>query len=67
MIAERLVELIEIQAHHLATDVVQDLMTNDRTRGFRGVRESDLEDRLFQLIHHLGDSAELVERMLRQA
>ena len=55
MIAERLVELIEIQAHRLAADVVKDLMTNERTRGFRGVRRVDLEERLYQLLHHLGD------------
>ena len=55
MIAERLVQLIETQAHHLAADVVQDLTTNERTRGFGSVRRSDLEDRLYQLIRHLGD------------
>jgi len=55
MIAERLVELIEIQAHRLAADVVQDLMTNERTRGFRNVRRIDLEERLYRLLHHLGD------------
>jgi hypothetical protein len=55
MVAERLVELIEIQAHKLASDVAQDLMTNERTVGFRSVRRPDLEERLFQLLHHLGN------------
>jgi len=55
MVAERLVELIEIKASHLATEVAQDLMTNERTTGFRTVKRSDLEERLFQLLHHLGD------------
>lgn len=55
MVAERLVELIEIQAPHLAADVAQELMTHERTSGFRTVRRSDLEARLFQLFHHLGD------------
>ena len=55
MVAERLVELIEIQANRLAADVAQDLTTNERTMGFRSVRRADLEERLFQLLHHLGD------------
>jgi hypothetical protein len=55
MVAERLVELIEIKASHLATEVAQDLMTNERTTGFRTVKRADLEERLFQLLHHLGD------------
>ena len=55
MVADRLVELIEIQAHKLAADVAGDLMTNERTIGFQNVRRVDLEERLFQLLHHLGD------------
>lgn len=55
MVAEKLVELIEIHANRLATDVTQDLITNERTRGFRAVRRVDLEERIFRLFHHLGD------------
>jgi hypothetical protein len=55
MVAERLVELIEIQADRLAADVAQDLMTNARTAGFRRVNRTELEERLFQLLHHLGN------------
>lgn len=55
MVAERLVELIEIQAVRLAADVAQDLMTNTRTTGFRSVNRGELEERLFNLLHHLGD------------
>ena len=55
MVAERLVELIEIQAPRLAADVTQDLMTNPRTTGFAGVKRAELEERLFQLLHHLGN------------
>ena len=55
MVADRLIELIEIQAHRLASDVADDLMTNARTVGFRNVRRVDLEERLYQLLHHLGD------------
>src|SRR4029434_8936654 len=42
MVAERLVELIEIQAHRLTADVAEDLITNDRTAGFRDVRRPEL-------------------------
>jgi hypothetical protein len=55
MIAARLVELIEIHANGLTSDVVRDLMTNERTRGFRAVRPQELEQRLFQILNHLGD------------
>jgi hypothetical protein len=55
MIAAKLIELIEIHAGPLAREVTKDLMTNERTRGFRTVRPEDLEQRVFQLYHHLGD------------
>ena len=55
MIAARLVELIEIHATGLASDVIQDLITNERTRGFRQVKRDDLETRIFDLLQHLGD------------
>jgi hypothetical protein len=55
MIAEKLIELIEIHAGRLAADVAQDLITNERTRGFRTVPRVELEERIFRLFHHLGD------------
>jgi hypothetical protein len=55
MISANLIELIEIQATLLTKDVTRDLMTNERTRGFRAVEPQDLEQRVFQLYHHLGD------------
>jgi hypothetical protein len=55
MISAQLVEMIEIHASRLTNDVVQDLVTNDRTRGFRTVRRRDLERRIFDIFHHLGD------------
>ena len=55
MISARLVEMIEIHATPLTNDVVEDLLTNDRTRGFRNVRRSDLERRIYEIFHHLGD------------
>ena len=55
MIAAKLVELIEIHAPRITTDIVEDLLINERTRGFRAVRRADLEQRVFQLLHHLGN------------
>jgi hypothetical protein len=55
VIGAKLVELIEVHARRLTTDVVQDLVTNDRTRGFRAVREIDLEQRLFHILNQLGN------------
>jgi len=56
MISAKLVELIEIHANQLARDVARDLATNPRTPGFRGVSRQQLEDRVFQIFHHLGNS-----------
>jgi hypothetical protein len=55
VIAAKLVELIEIHADRVTTDVTHDLITNPRTRGFRVVPAQDLEQRIFRLLHHLGD------------
>ncbi len=55
MIAAKLVELIEIHSSQLTTDIVDDLLINERTRGFHAVRRADLEQRVFQLLHHLGN------------
>jgi hypothetical protein len=55
MISARLVEMIEIHANRLTADVAGDLLTNDRTRGFRAVRRADLERRIYDIFHHLGD------------
>jgi hypothetical protein len=55
MVAEKLVELIEINAARLAADVAKDLATNSRTPGFRAVPRAELEERIFRLFHRLGD------------
>jgi hypothetical protein len=55
LIAAKLVELIEIHASRFTSDVVRDLVTNERTRGFRAVRPQELEQRIFQIVHHLGN------------
>ena len=55
MISAKLVELIEIHASRLTNDVTQDLVSNPRTPGFRNVSAQDLEDRVFQIFHHLGN------------
>src|SRR5262245_37016428 len=51
----KLVELIEVHARRLTSDVAQDLVTNKRTPGFRHVRPQDLEQRLFQILNQLGN------------
>lgn len=55
MISAKLIELIEIHATRLTKDVARDLSSNDRTRGFRAVPVEDLEQRIFQILHHLGN------------
>lgn len=55
MIAHKLIDLIEVHAPQLTADVVQDLLTNPRTQGFRAVKKEELERRVFELLHHLGD------------
>ena len=55
MISASLIDLIEVHAPQLTNDVVQELHTNERTRGFRAVKREDLEQRLFELLNHLGD------------
>src|SRR6185503_654720 len=55
VIAAKLVELIEIHASRLTTDIAQDLFTNARTPGFRAVRPQDLEQRIVQLLNRLGN------------
>jgi hypothetical protein len=55
MLSAKLIELIEIHANRLAADVARDLTTNERTRGFRAVPVEDLERRIFDIFHHLGN------------
>jgi hypothetical protein len=55
MISASLIDLIEVHAPQLTSDVVQELHTNERTRGFRAVGRDDLEQRVFNLLNHLGD------------
>ena len=55
MISAKLIELIEIHASNLTNDVARDLAANLRTPGFRAVPLEDLEQRVFQLFHHLGN------------
>src|SRR5262245_32130683 len=55
MIAAKLVELIEVHAPFLTGDITQDLITNARTPGFRAVRPQDLDERVFQILNHLGN------------
>jgi hypothetical protein len=55
MISAHLVEMIEIHANRLTVDVVDDLMNNERTRGFRTARRGDIERRIFEIFHNLGN------------
>jgi hypothetical protein len=71
MISAKLIELIEIHATGLTRDVARDLTTNDRTHGFRAVRVEELEQRIFQILHHLGNwigspKSERVQEEFRQ-
>jgi hypothetical protein len=55
MISAKLVEMIEIHAGRLASDVVRELKANELTRGFRAAPAAELERRIFEIFHHLGD------------
>jgi hypothetical protein len=55
MISASLIELIAIHSSRLTSDVAKDLSTNERTPGFRKVPLKDLEPRIYELFHHLGD------------
>jgi hypothetical protein len=55
MISAKLIELIELHAIRIAADVADDLATNARTPGFRAVKREDLEQRVFTLVHSLGN------------
>ena len=55
MISAKLVELIEMHSSRLTKDVAEDLATNPRTPGFRTVPREELEQRVFQIVHHLGN------------
>ena len=55
MIAAKLVELIEIHTDRLVKEIARDLVTNERTRSFTSVPPADLEQRLAEIVHHLGN------------
>ena len=55
MIAAKLIELIEIHSSGLTRVVTADLTTNERTKGFRSAPAADLEQRIGEILHHLGD------------
>lgn len=55
MISARLVELIQNHAPQITQDVVNDLQSNPQTPGFRVVPRLELEARIFEICHHLGD------------
>lgn len=55
MISARLVELIQNHAPQITQDVVNDLRSNPQTRGFQAVPQLELEARIFEICHHLGN------------
>jgi len=55
MIAARLIELIEVHSPALSLDIARDLRGNTRTQGFHRVPLEDLQPRIFEIVHHLGD------------
>jgi hypothetical protein len=55
MISAKLIELIEIHATGLTRVLTAELTTNELTKGFRSVPPLDLEQRIFEILHHLGD------------
>ena len=55
MISARLIELIENHAPALSHDITHDLVSGERTRGFRAVKRDELEARIFDLLQHLGN------------
>ena len=54
MIAARLIQLIETHAATLTREVMQDLMTNERTAAFRAIPKHELELRISALFVNLG-------------
>jgi len=55
MIAHELVELLECHAPRFTSDVVRDLVTNERTPAFHALDSSELEQRIFQMVNQLGN------------
>jgi hypothetical protein len=55
MISAKLIELIENHAPGLSRDITRDLVSSERTRGFREVKQDELEARIFALLQHLGN------------
>jgi hypothetical protein len=55
MISASLVELIQNHAPQITQDVVNDLTSLSETRGFQAVPRLELEARIFEICHHLGN------------
>jgi hypothetical protein len=54
-VCAKLIELIENHAAGLSRDITHDLVSSERTRGFRNVTRDELETRIFDLLQHLGN------------
>jgi hypothetical protein len=55
MLSVRLIRLIETHAQSLASDVVEDLVTNEHTASFRRIPKGELRPRLVEIYQHLGN------------
>jgi hypothetical protein len=55
LLSARLIELIQTHAEYLTRDVLKDYATNPRTRHWRVVSSSELEQRVFRTYHNLGN------------
>ena len=54
MLGARLLQMIQAHAGPLSREVVDDLMTNERTPAFRRLRAADVDSRISAVFHGLG-------------
>src|SRR5262249_61666210 len=54
MLSSRLISLIEMHADSLARETTNDILTNERTRSFQQVPNTELQVRIGQVYHNLG-------------
>jgi len=55
MVGLRLVRLIESHSHELATELIEKIQSSSRTRGMRKVPSEELQERAYEILHHLSE------------
>lgn len=55
MVGLRLVRLIESHSHELATELIKKMQSSPRTRGMRNVPSEELQERAYEILHHLSE------------